>query len=148
MKKYLPIVTIAALGLAGCGGTTEAAAPAATEESTPTPSASVDAAKKKEKPSAIDDYLDRADKAAAEEKPSAIDDYLDGLDEAAAEPSPIWRCSYSVTYNDDWHDDVVCSNGAEEHRPYLREWDDFITQDEIMESAREYEWHLNGGEPG
>ena len=142
MKKYLAIVTIAALGLAGCGGTTEAAAPAVTEESTPAPSASVDAAKaaakKKEKPSAIQDLLDSADKAAAEEKPSAIQDYLDSLDEAAAEPSRIWRCSYSPTYNRDWHDDVVCSNGAEEHRPNLREWDSFITQDEIMESAREY----------
>ena len=126
MKNYLPIVIIAALCLVGCGGTTEAAAPAVTETSTPAPSASVDTAKKKE-------------------KPSAIDDYLDSLDEAAAEPSPIWLCSYSPTYNRDWHDDVVCSNGAEEHRPYLREWDSFITQDEIMESACEYERHLKGG---
>ena len=85
-------------------------------------------APKKEKASAVDDLLDRADEAAAEEKPSRI-----------------WSCSYSPTYNRDWHDDVVCSNGAEEHRPYLREWDSFVTQDEIMESAREYERHLNGG---
>ena len=28
-------------------------------------------------------------------------------------------------------------------RPYLREWDSFITRDEIMESAREYELFLN-----
>lgn len=130
MKKYLPIVTIAALGLAGCGGTTEVAAPAVTEESIPAPSASVDAAKAAAK---------------KKENPSAIQDYLDSLDEAGAEPSRIWRCSYLPTLNEDWHDDVVCSNGAEEHRPYLREWDSFITQDEIMESAREYERHLNGG---
>lgn len=56
-----------------------------------------------------------------------------------------WNCVYSPTYNDDWHDDVVCSNGAEQVRPYLREWDRFVTEVEIMESAREYEAQLNVG---
>jgi hypothetical protein len=84
------------------------------------------------------------DAAKKKEKPSAIDDLLDRLDEAAAEPSPIWLCSYSPTYNRDWHDDVVCSNGAEEHAPTFvngtasslktRSW-----------SRHEYERHLNGG---
>ena len=59
--------------------------------------------------------------------------------------APTWSCGYSPTYNDDWHDDVVCTNGADEQRPYLREWDDFISEDEIMESAREYEAQLNAG---
>ncbi len=56
----------------------------------------------------------------------------------------IWTCVYSPTYNNDWHDDVTCSNGAESKRPYLREWDSFVTEPEIMESAREYEVQLNG----
>lgn len=55
-----------------------------------------------------------------------------------------WTCVYSPTYNDDWHDDVTCSNGSESERPYLRDWDGFVTQAEIMESAREYEAQLNG----
>lgn len=55
-----------------------------------------------------------------------------------------WSCSYSPTYNNDWHDDVVCTNGSEQDRPYLRDWDSFVTETEIMESAREYEAQLNG----
>lgn len=65
--------------------------------------------------------------------------------ETAVDPEPRWSCGFSVTYNDDWHDDVVCSNGVESVRPYLREWDDFVTETEMMESAREYEDELNGG---
>jgi hypothetical protein len=60
-------------------------------------------------------------------------------------PSGYWSCDYQPTYNRDWHDDVVCSNGSEQHRPYLREWDGYVTQDEIMASAREYERQLNAG---
>lgn len=56
-----------------------------------------------------------------------------------------WHCSYEPTMNDDWHDDVLCSNGGQFDRPYLREWDSFVTYDEIMESAREYESQLNAG---
>lgn len=56
-----------------------------------------------------------------------------------------WTCSYSPTMNDDWHDDAVCRNGGEVVRPYLREWDDFVTESELMESAREYAAELNAG---
>ena len=56
-----------------------------------------------------------------------------------------WSCSYDETWNDDWHDDVICSNGSEAHRPYLREWDAFVEYWEIMESAAEYEAELNSG---
>lgn len=59
--------------------------------------------------------------------------------------SGSWSCTLSTTYNDDWHDDVVCSNGSESHRPYLREWDTFVEQREILESAAEYEAELNAG---
>ena len=41
--------------------------------------------------------------------------------------------------------DVVCTDGIGVDRPYLRPDDDFITEDEIMESAREYEDALNAG---
>lgn len=56
-----------------------------------------------------------------------------------------WVCSYEPTINDDWHDDVLCHKGKDSDRPYLREWDGFVTYDELMESAREYEATLNAG---
>jgi endonuclease YncB( thermonuclease family) len=54
-----------------------------------------------------------------------------------------WVCSYSPTYDRDWHNDVICTNGVSTRRPYLREWDSFVTQSEIMTSAWEYELQLN-----
>ena len=45
--------------------------------------------------------------------------------------------------NENWHDDVLCTNGVESDRPYLRSGDSFITEAEIMESGREYESQLN-----
>ena len=59
------------------------------------------------------------------------------------EPEPMWVCTYSPTYDEDWHNDVLCSNGVGSERPYLREWDTYITETEIMESAQEYEDGLN-----
>lgn len=65
-------------------------------------------------------------------------------------PPPVpestgWECYYSETYNYDWHDDVVCRNGLESHRPYLLEWMDYVTYDDIMRAAAEYEAALNAG---
>lgn len=57
----------------------------------------------------------------------------------------LWTCRYSPTWNDDWHDDVVCSDGSDSHRPYLRDWDSFVEEWEIMESAAQYEAELNAG---
>ncbi len=54
-----------------------------------------------------------------------------------------WVCRYSPTYDENWHNDVLCTNGLHEDRPHLREWDDFVTEAEIMDSAREYEQQLN-----
>lgn len=59
--------------------------------------------------------------------------------------SDLWSCTYDETWNEDWHDDVICTKGLESHRPYLREWDSFVEQWEIMESAAEYEAQLNAG---
>lgn len=64
--------------------------------------------------------------------------------EYGTETSPGWSCSYSPTYDWDWHDDVICTNGTDSERPYLRPGDDFVTEAEIMQSAREYEQQLNG----
>lgn len=55
-----------------------------------------------------------------------------------------WSCYYDPTMNDDWHDDAMCTDGTNYDRPYLREWDDFVTRDELMESATEYAAQLNG----
>ncbi|MEL4320317.1 hypothetical protein WJX64_14980 [Leifsonia sp. YIM 134122] len=73
---------------------------------------------------------------------------VNGVDPDAPAPAPaasVWTCSYLPTMDDDWHNDVLCTNGTEEQRPYLLEGDDFITEDEIMQAAREYETVLNGG---
>jgi len=73
-------------------------------------------------------------------------DWRDWEPEAPArEPDGLWSCSYSPTFDRDWHNDVLCENGLQTQRPYLREWDSYVTQDEIMESAREYEAQLNLG---
>lgn len=61
------------------------------------------------------------------------------------EPDGLWSCSYSPTFDRDWHNDVLCENGLETERPYLRGWDSYVTQAEIMESAREFEAQLNAG---
>lgn len=55
-----------------------------------------------------------------------------------------WSCSFSPSYDNDWHNDVLCSNGHKARRPYLREWDSFVTEAEMMKSAHKYERQLNG----
>jgi len=56
----------------------------------------------------------------------------------------FWSCGWSPTINSDWHDDVLCTNGTRQKRPYLLPNDSFVTRDEIMRAANEYERHLNG----
>lgn len=68
--------------------------------------------------------------------------WIDG----SAEPSGVrgtWVCHFAPTMNDDWHDDVVCSNGVDAHRPYLRPWDNFVEEWEMADAAAEYEAELN-----
>ena len=75
----------------------------------------------------------------------SIDDSRSDDELVTEEPAELrWVCSYSPTYDYDWHNDIVCTNGTQQQRPYLREWDSYITESEIMESAREYERQLNG----
>lgn len=65
------------------------------------------------------------------------------------QPSPesqtqsVWRCSYSETWNDNWHDDMLCTNGLRSERPYLLPNDTYITPDEIMNEGLRYEDYLN-----
>lgn len=63
--------------------------------------------------------------------------------DAGVSQPPEWSCAYDPTYDQDWHNDVLCSDGVSFDRPYLREWDDFVTEQEIMDSAAEYENALN-----
>ncbi|MGO3147227.1 MAG: hypothetical protein ACTIJ6_06065 [Leucobacter sp.] len=55
-----------------------------------------------------------------------------------------WSCDWSPTMNEDWHDDVLCSNGPELDRPYLLPDWGFVTQEDIMVEAQRYEDYLNG----
>lgn len=48
-------------------------------------------------------------------------------------------CYYDPTYNYDWHDDYVCGGV----RQYFREWDDFVTREELDYEAREWERRNN-----
>jgi hypothetical protein len=63
----------------------------------------------------------------------------------ATPAQPLWSCFYSATYDRDWHNDVLCSNGADSERPHLLAGDSFVTQAEIVAAARLYERQLNGG---
>jgi hypothetical protein len=55
-----------------------------------------------------------------------------------------WACFYDPTMNDNWHDDVLCTNGIDSTRPQLLLDDPFIEYDEIMAAAAAYEAQLNG----
>jgi len=68
-----------------------------------------------------------------------------GVDGARDDSAGAWSCVYSPTMNRDWHDDVLCTNGEQRDRPYLRPGDSFVTEDEMIRSAQDYEDQLNGG---
>ncbi len=44
------------------------------------------------------------------------------------------ECVYDPTYNNDWHDDMLCGDV----RPYLLPNDEYITRDEIEAAARRW----------
>lgn len=79
------------------------------------------------------------------EAPEPPSDYQSRDWSLDAGEASAWSCTLSVTYNEDWHDDVLCRKGNEVQRPYLREWDGFVEEWEILESAHEYEAQLNAG---
>lgn len=55
-----------------------------------------------------------------------------------------WVCSWDPTINDDWHDDVLCSDGSHEDRPYLLPSWTFVSRDDLMAEALWYQDYLNG----
>lgn len=60
-------------------------------------------------------------------------------------PEPVyWTCYWDPTMNENWHDDVACSRGSETTRPILLPDWPFVTYDDMMRAAREYEADLNG----
>ncbi|MBH0010193.1 hypothetical protein [Salinibacterium sp. SWN1162] len=54
-----------------------------------------------------------------------------------------WLCIWDPTYNDDWHDDYVCSNGTSIDRPDLLPDDPFVESEELDAAAAAYEDSLN-----
>lgn len=64
---------------------------------------------------------------------------------SSSKPAAVWTCTWAPTMDDDWHNDALCTDGATTERPYLRGWDDFVEQSEIMEAARAWARQRNGG---
>ncbi|WP_141630076.1 hypothetical protein [Salinibacterium sp. PAMC 21357] len=62
---------------------------------------------------------------------------------AESEASSGWRCYWDPTFDDDWHDDYLCSNGTNVDRPYLLPEDPFVESWEIDAAAAAYEDGLN-----
>ena len=110
-------------------------------------------------PSGADKVKDRKQKAAAKKRKAAAGKAPSKKATAAAKaktkpapkperkpaPEQVWVCSWSPTFDDDWHNDVMCANGIAWERPYLREWDESVERWEIMESARAYARQRNAG---
>ena len=64
--------------------------------------------------------------------------------EAPTPDSKEWSCGWAPTMNENWHDDVLCSNGLNSMRPTLLPNQGFVTKVEMMQAARQYEIGLNG----
>ena len=98
-------------------------------------------------PSKAERKQDRAQKKAKKQKAQA----KKGQAKKAATPKPkpkpeqVWVCRWSPTFDEDWHNDVLCENGIASERPRLREWDGHVERWEIMESAKQYARERNAG---
>lgn len=57
-------------------------------------------------------------------------------------PNGSWSCDYQPTMNDNWHDDVICTNGIESFRPELLVGQ-FVTEYDMRLEAAYYEDYLN-----
>jgi hypothetical protein len=62
----------------------------------------------------------------------------------SVEHAPAWDCSYEPSINDNWHDDVLCTNGIESFRPNLLPDSGFVTEEEMTAAGQAYEVELNG----
>ncbi|WP_374457045.1 hypothetical protein [Nocardioides sp.] len=63
----------------------------------------------------------------------------------ASSAASQWTCRWAPTMDHNWHNDALCSNGVKQVRPYLRPGDTYITQDELMRSARAWAAARNRG---
>lgn len=68
-----------------------------------------------------------------------------GSSDAAAPAATSWTCEYLPTMDDDWHNDVLCVNGAQSERPQLLIDQDFVTEDDMRAAGGEYAASLNAG---
>jgi|GEM_PF-2568813 len=77
------------------------------------------------------------------ERPVEVVDDVE-VEQPPPPPDMRWRCFWDPTMNEDWHDDVLCSNGVAHERPYLlADWS-FVTEDDMLAAAADYESYLNG----
>ena len=54
-----------------------------------------------------------------------------------------WSCYYEPTMNENWHDDVRCTNGPKSYRPILlADWG-FVTEEDMRAAGQDYENYLN-----
>lgn len=56
-----------------------------------------------------------------------------------------WSCFYDPTMNNNWHDDVRCTNGAKSYRPILLADRGFVTEEDMRAAGQDYESYLNSG---
>lgn len=56
-----------------------------------------------------------------------------------------WSCFYDPTFNENWHDDVLCTDGPTSHRPVLLEDWGFVTEADMRSAGEDYEIFLNSG---
>lgn len=72
--------------------------------------------------------------------------FVETVEEAPVDAPPVstsWSCGWSPTMNENWHDDVLCVRGGESVRPsLLADWD-FVTQQDMMTAAADFETYLN-----
>lgn len=82
-----------------------------------------------------------------EDRYEPTEEQLQAEGDAASEQylaeSSWWDCFYDPTFNDDWHDDVVCLNGADSLRPILLPELGFVTEEEMIAAGEAYEAGLN-----
>lgn len=85
------------------------------------------------------------------EDPSYYDEVepVDEPEMQAPEPDPMddltpWYCGYHPSYDDNWHNDVTCTNGVQTDVPNLLPNDSYITPAEMEAAAKIYEDQLNG----
>lgn len=56
-----------------------------------------------------------------------------------------WSCFYDPTMNNNWHDDVRCTDGPNSYRPILLADRGFVTEEDMRAAGQDYENHLNSG---